>query len=97
MACPTGRCALRRFDGHGTGSYRPTNSALAAEGEARLAALLAERREMPAFGASAGFCQKPEPLALLCQPLASPAAQSQKPAPTPWRTPRASDFTSSPK
>ena len=54
MACPTGRCALRRFDGHGTGSYRPTNSALAAEGEARLSAMLAERRAVDAmFGGAA--------------------------------------------
>lgn len=46
MACPTGRCALRRFDGHGSGSYRPNNQALANENETRLANLLAARENL---------------------------------------------------
>ena len=46
MACPTGRCALRRFDGHGSSSYRPSNQALANENETRLANLLAARESL---------------------------------------------------
>jgi hypothetical protein len=43
MACSTGRCALRRFDGHGTSSYRPTNPEVAREFQSRMDQLLAER------------------------------------------------------
>lgn len=43
MACSTGRCALRRFDGHGTSSYRPTNPDVAREFQSRMDQLLAER------------------------------------------------------
>ena len=97
MACPTGRCALRRFDGHGTGSYRPTNSALAAEGEAKLAAMLAERRAVDAMfgGAERQHLAETAPVR---QPLAQAERQmlsQQHPTPslpgiTPWKTPSAS-------
>ena len=42
MACSTGRCALRRFDGHGS-SYRPTNPEVAREFQSRLDQLMAAR------------------------------------------------------
>jgi hypothetical protein len=43
MACPTGRCALRRFDGHGTSSYRPTNTEAVRQFNSSLEAMMAER------------------------------------------------------
>jgi hypothetical protein len=112
MACPTGRCALRRFDGHGSGSYRPSNTALASENEARLAALRAERDKLDAicFGSGSGFANDANanasgkslalPLAL-AEPLAKPEMPLAKCQPqTPWQIPKASDWqkpTSFPK
>ena len=96
MACPTGRCALRRFDGHGTGSYRPTNSALAAEGEAKLAAMLAERRAVDAmFGGAAAERQHlavTAPVMDRQSPVTKmlPAPNPSIPGITPWKTPSAS-------
>jgi hypothetical protein len=103
MACPTGRCALRRFDGHGTNSYRPSNSALAAEGEARLAAMLAERRAVDSiWGGPATEDHPAQPASRPMTALLSTTAVSSAPvichassvAPatgiTPWRTPSAS-------
>lgn len=46
MACNTGRCALHRFDGHGSGSYRPSNSILASENEQNLTSLLVARNKL---------------------------------------------------
>lgn len=43
MACPTGRCALRRFDGHGTNSYRPTNPEAARQFNSDMERMMAER------------------------------------------------------
>lgn len=45
MACPTGRCALRRFDGHGTNTYRPTNPEAAREFNSNLERMMAERSQ----------------------------------------------------
>jgi len=42
MTCPTGRCALRRFDGHGT-PYKPTNTAASKQMADSLARMMAER------------------------------------------------------
>ena len=42
MSCPSNRCALRRFDGHGT-KYKPSNTAAAAEAQAALSRMMAER------------------------------------------------------
>lgn len=42
------RCALRRFDGHGATSYRPTNSEATAQFSSNLAALMAERERQDA-------------------------------------------------
>lgn len=46
MACNTGRCALRRFDGHSSGSYKPSNSILASENEQNLTSLLVARNKL---------------------------------------------------
>lgn len=43
MACPTNRCALRRFDGHGTNSYRPTNPEVQRQFDSSLQNLIAQR------------------------------------------------------
>ncbi len=45
MACPTGRCALRRFDGHGTNSYRPTNTEAARQLNSDMEKMLAARAQ----------------------------------------------------
>jgi len=42
MSCPANRCALRRFDGHGT-KYKPNNPAAAAEAQSALSRMMAER------------------------------------------------------
>lgn len=43
MACGTNRCALRRFEGHGSSSYRPTNPEAAKVFNDGMQGLLAER------------------------------------------------------
>lgn len=43
MACPTNRCALRRFDGHGTNSYRPANPEVQRQFDSSLQNLIAQR------------------------------------------------------
>lgn len=43
MACGTNRCALRRFDGHGSSSYRPSNPEAAKVFNDGMQGLLAER------------------------------------------------------
>ena len=54
MSCPTGRCALRRFEGHGTSNYRPTNPDAAREQKGALERMMAERSRQDAgvFGAA---------------------------------------------
>lgn len=54
MACRTGVCGMRRFDGHGTSSYRPTNPEVAKQQSAALRNLLAERERQDAglFGSA---------------------------------------------
>ena len=42
MSCSSGRCALRRFDGHGT-PYKPTNTAASKQVADSLARMMAER------------------------------------------------------
>jgi hypothetical protein len=58
MACNTGRCALRRFEGHGSSNYRPTNPAAEREFKSNMERLMAERARQdvayfPGAGASA--------------------------------------------
>ena len=57
MACSTGRCALRRFEGHGTSNYRPTNPEASKQQGAALERLIAERNRQDAglFTASSAF------------------------------------------
>jgi hypothetical protein len=43
MACGTNRCALRRFEGHGSSSYRPSNPEAAKVFNDGMQGLLAER------------------------------------------------------
>ena len=54
MACRTGVCGMRRFDGHGSSSYRPTNPEVAKQQSAALRNLLAERERQDAglFGSA---------------------------------------------
>jgi hypothetical protein len=41
----TFKCGLRRFDGHGTSSYRPTNSAATKEMESAFSRMMREREQ----------------------------------------------------
>jgi hypothetical protein len=43
MSCGTNRCALRRFDGHGSSSYRPSNPEATKAFNSSIQAMLAER------------------------------------------------------
>ena len=43
MSCGANRCALRRFDGHGSSSYRPTNPEVAREFQSRMDQMMAAR------------------------------------------------------
>ena len=60
MACSTGRCALRRFEGHGTSNYRPTNPEASKQQRADLERLIAERNRQDAglFTASSDIVPK---------------------------------------
>ena len=99
MACPTGKCALRRFDGHGSGSYRPSNQALANENETRLANLLAARENLDSL-----FKKPDEKIARLpenflatslvsCNPITGILVPETKPTgSTPWKTPSVSSY-----
>lgn len=74
MACSTNRCALRRFDGHGSSSYRPSNPEAAREFTSRMDQMLAERtrQDQGVFVApTAPVQQPPQPQHL------SPAKQTQ--------------------
>jgi hypothetical protein len=48
MSCGQFKCALRRFDGHGTNTYRPTNSESAKQMDNSLQAMIAERARQDA-------------------------------------------------
>lgn len=48
MSCGTNRCALRRFDGHGSSSYRATNPEQAKVFNSSVQAMLAERARQDA-------------------------------------------------
>jgi len=72
MACSTNRCALRRFDGHGSSSYRPSNPEAAREFTSRMDQMLAERarQDQGVFVAPAPPVQQPPP-------VPQPAKQAQ--------------------
>ena len=44
----TFKCGLRRFDGHGTSSYRPTNTAATKEMESAFSRMMREREQQDA-------------------------------------------------
>jgi hypothetical protein len=97
MACNTGRCALRRFDGHGSGSYRPSNSALASENEKNLAALMSARNKLDSDLGFSG--QKDLPLAsgkpedsLILASVQKPELVYKPDNFTTWKTPSASNW-----
>jgi hypothetical protein len=99
MACPTGRCALRRFDGHGSGSYRPSNKVLANENETRLANLLAARENLDSLFKKPDekFTKLPETSLALVTGNQMPENRAKLPdlvstGITPWKTPSASSF-----
>jgi hypothetical protein len=48
MSCGTNRCALRRFDGHGASSYRPSNPEVTKAFNSSIQAMLAERARQDA-------------------------------------------------
>ncbi len=48
MSCGTNRCALRRFDGHGSSSYRPSNPEATKAFNSSVQAMLAERARQDA-------------------------------------------------
>jgi hypothetical protein len=80
MACPTNRCALRRFDGHGTNSYRPTNPEVQRQFDSSLQNLIAqrERQDKGIFGSQPSQTQaQSEPVSqvITSQPV-QPHAQN---------------------
>lgn len=96
MACNTNRCALRRFDGHGSGSYRPSNSGLAKENENNLAAIIAARNQMDSDLGISGQKEKPEIKTqnsgnvILAKPEVYKIVNDKPDEFTTWKTPRAS-------
>jgi hypothetical protein len=48
MSCGTNRCALRRFDGHGSSSYRPSNPEATKAFNSSVQSMLAERARQDA-------------------------------------------------
>jgi hypothetical protein len=69
----TFKCGLRRFDGHGTSSYRPTNTAATKEMESAFSRMMREReaQDKGCFG-----CQEPVTLSVL---KGTPVKQTQEP------------------
>jgi hypothetical protein len=101
MACNTNRCALRRFDGHGSGSYRPSNSGLAKENENNLAAMIAARNRLDSDLGLSIQKEKPEIKIqnsgnlILAKPDASKSLfydSESNPEITTWKTPSASNW-----
>ena len=83
MACSTGRCALRRFDGHGTSSYRPTNPEMAREFQSRMDQLLADRSRQDQGVFTVQPVQTPS-----VQPVQAPSVQpAQAPSVQPVQAP----------
>lgn len=52
------KCGLRRFDGHGTSSYRPTNTAATKEMESAFTKMMRER-ELQDSGCFGGQAMEP--------------------------------------
>ena len=60
----TFKCGLRRFDGHGTSSYRPTNTAATKEMESAFSKMMRERelQDSGCFGRQSQQSQAIEPV-----------------------------------
>jgi hypothetical protein len=60
----TFKCGLRRFDGHGTSSYRPTNTAATKEMESAFTKMMRERelQDSGCFGRQTQNAQAVEPV-----------------------------------
>jgi len=71
---------MRRFDGHGTSSYRPTNPEAAKQQSSALQALLAERERQNAglFGQAATATAATATTATVTTVTTVPAPSSQK-------------------
>lgn len=95
MACPTGRCALRRFDGHGSSGYRPTNPEAARQFNSDLERMMAERSQQdscwlqpaaaagdskPTLPVSAGMFRQKTPEMSPALPAVAAAAAGERPA-----------------
>ena len=72
MSCGANRCALRRFDGHGSSSYRPTNPEVAREFQSRMDQMMAARGQQ-----DQGVFVAPTPASSFMQPQ-QPQQQSQQ-------------------
>jgi hypothetical protein len=61
MSCGANRCALRRFDGHGSSTYRPSNPEQSKAFNSNVQAMLAERARQDAGIFSASTAPTPIP------------------------------------
>ena len=82
MSCGTNRCALRRFDGHGSSSYRPSNPEATKAFNSSVQAMLAERARqdagifvVPSVPVPTAVPPKLQPIP---QPVLQPLAQPQQ-------------------
>lgn len=80
MSCGTNRCALRRFDGHGSSSYRPSNPEATKAFNSSVQAMLAERARQDAgiFTTASVPIPVPSQLQPISQPVQQPLEQPQK-------------------
>ena len=85
MSCPTGRCALRRFDGHGT-PYKPTNTMASKQMADSLARMMAERDRQD----TGHFA--PQPTNLQYQVVGTPVKQQQQQPQTQTQTQNATFY-----
>ena len=76
MSCGANRCALRRFDGHGSSSYRPLNSEATTVFNTSVQAMMAERARQ-----DSGIFSSPIPIVQpVQQPMSQPPIIQQNPS-----------------
>lgn len=80
MSCGANRCALRRFDGHGSSSYRPSNPEQSKAFNSNVQAMLAERARQDAGIFSVSTVPTPVPIPV---PIPAPV---QRPLPPTHQT-----------
>ena len=78
MSCGANRCALRRFDGHGSSSYRPTNPDAAKVFNTSMQSMLAERARQDA----GTFTMIPSQQSQQVHPISQQSQQSQQSQPS---------------